>query len=66
MTKSELKIGIEKILRSYFVDADEKNSWGTPERVANIMQLIARHEKQIPCCGHPCCCNLTTTREEKE
>lgn len=38
--KTDLKKKIEEILRDYFVDRDQDNSWGTPEKVQELFDLF--------------------------
>ena len=39
---NNLKKQIEEILRSYFVDKDKDNHWGTPERVDQLYEAFQK------------------------
>ena len=41
-----LKEKIEEILRGYFVDKDKDNSWGTPEKIDQLLSLFQEELKK--------------------
>jgi ribosomal protein L15E len=53
-----MKKKIEKILRSYFVDQDKDDHWGTLKRVDQLMKIMKEDREIIKGCAKEQSCSM--------